>query len=89
MIRPLMRQTTPSAPLAAPPAATDPRLRRLLGAKACVDVAENALIYALLIAVVVRSGSGIHSTLLVVALTVPAIVFGLPAGSSRIGCRSA
>lgn len=70
----------PTATLETPTAVADLRFRLLLGAKACVDVAENALIYALLIAVVVRSGSGIASTLLVVALTVPAILFGLPAG---------
>jgi MFS family permease len=63
-----------------PTPATDQRLRTLLGAKFCVDVAENALVYALLIGVVIRSGSGIHSTLLVVALTIPAILVGIPAG---------
>jgi MFS family permease len=70
----------PRAAQGAAPPRTDPRLRHLLAAKACVDVAENALIYALLIAVVVQSGSSIHSTLLVVAITVPAILFGIPAG---------
>ncbi|MHB8645012.1 MAG: MFS transporter [Thermomicrobiales bacterium] len=65
-----------------PPAAvTDPRFRRRLGAKLCVDIAENALAYALLIAVVHRTGSGLHSTLFVIALTVPGILFSIPAGA--------
>ena len=62
------------------PTAADPRFRRMLGAKLCVDIAENALAYALLIAIVRRTGSGVHSTLLVLAFTLPAIVFGIPAG---------
>src|SRR5947209_8747174 len=62
------------------PAIADPRFRRLLGAKLCVDIADNALAYALLIAIVQRTGSGIHSTLLVFAFTFPAILFGIPAG---------
>lgn len=63
------------------PATADPRFRRLLGAKLCVDIAEYALGYALLIAIVQRTGSGVHSTLLVAAFTLPAIVFGIPAGA--------
>jgi MFS family permease len=66
---------------ASPPATADPRFRRLLGAKLCVDIAEYALGYALLIAIVQRTGSGIHSTLLVAAFTLPAILFGIPAGA--------
>jgi MFS family permease len=62
------------------PATDDPRFRRLLGAKLCVEIAEYALAYALLIAIVRRTGSGIHSTLLVIAYTLPAIIFGIPAG---------
>jgi MFS family permease len=62
------------------PATDDPRFRRLLGAKLCVEIAEYALAYALLIAIVRRTGSGIHSTLLVIAYTLPAILFGIPAG---------
>ncbi len=59
----------------------DPRFRRMLGAKFCVDIAENALAYALLIAIVHRTGSGLHSTLFVIALTIPAIIFSIPAGA--------
>ncbi len=62
------------------PATDDPRFRRLLFAKLCVETAEYALGYALLIAIVRRTGSGIHSTLLVIAFTLPAIIFGIPAG---------
>ncbi|MGI8856497.1 MAG: MFS transporter, partial [Thermomicrobiales bacterium] len=62
------------------PATDDPRFRRLLLAKLCVETAEYALGYALLIAIVRRTGSGIHSTLLVIAFTLPAIIFGIPAG---------
>lgn len=72
------RPPEPATTIGAP--AADPRFRRLLGAKLCADIAENALAYALLIAIVRRTGSGIHSTLLVVAFTLPAIIFGLPAG---------
>ncbi len=70
-------------------AVADPRFRRLLGAKLCVDIAEYALAYALLITIVRRTGSGIHSTLLVMAYTVPAIFFGIPAGQSPTVCPNA
>ena len=66
--------------LTQPTVADDPRFHRLLIAKLCVEIAEYALAYALLIAIVRRTGSGIHSTLLVIAYTVPAIIFGIPAG---------
>lgn len=69
------------SPGASSPAITDPRFRRMLGAKLCVDIAENALAYALLIVVVRRTGSGIHSTFFVIALTIPGVIFGLPAGT--------
>ncbi len=63
------------------PTAADPRFRRMLAAKLCVDIADNALAYALLIAVVRRTGSGLHSTLFVIILTLPAIAFAIPAGA--------
>lgn len=59
----------------------DPRFRRMLGAKLCVDIAEYALAYTLLITIIRRTGSGIHSTIFVIALTIPAIIFGIPAGA--------
>ena len=76
-----MKSETPDERTNAPVSATDPRFRRMLGAKLCVDIAENALAYALLIIVVHRTGSGLHSTLFVIALTVPGIIFGIPAGA--------
>lgn len=59
----------------------NPRFRRLLESRLVGQTAQNALLYALLILLVKQSGSSIHSTLLVVALTIPAIVFGVPAGT--------
>lgn len=75
-----MATETSRVAAATQPAANDPRFRRLLAAKLYVETAEYALAYALLIAIVQRTGSGIHSTLLVIAYTVPAIIFGVPAG---------
>ena len=57
------------------------RFRRLLESRLVGQTAQNALLYALLILLVKHSGSSIHSTLLVVALTIPAILFGIPAGT--------
>jgi MFS family permease len=57
------------------------RFRRLLESRMVGQTAANALVYALLILLVKHSASSIHSTLLVVALTIPAIVFGIPAGT--------
>jgi MFS family permease len=57
------------------------RFRRLLESRLVGQTAQNALLYSLLILLVKHSGSSIHSTLLVVAITIPAIVFGIPAGT--------
>lgn len=57
------------------------RFRRLLESRMVGQTAANALVYALLILLVKHSGSSVHSTLLVVALTIPAILFGIPAGT--------
>ncbi|MEO8456332.1 MAG: MFS transporter [Chloroflexota bacterium] len=57
------------------------RFRRLLESRLVGQTAQNALLYSLLILLVKHSGSSIHSTLLVVALTIPAILFGIPAGT--------
>jgi MFS family permease len=59
----------------------NPRFRRLLESRLVGQTAQNALLYALLILLVKHSGSSIHSTLLIVALTIPAILFGIPAGT--------
>ncbi|MEX0684312.1 MAG: MFS transporter [Dehalococcoidia bacterium] len=57
------------------------QFRRLLEARLVGQTAQNAMIYALLILLVKDSGSAIHSTLLIVALTIPAIVLGIPGGT--------
>ena len=57
------------------------KFRRLLQARFVGQTAQNALIYALLILLVTESGSSIHSTLLIVALTIPSIVLGIPGGA--------
>ena len=55
--------------------------RRLLVSRATGQLAQTALLYALLIWVVQKTNSSIHTTLLVTAFTLPAIVVGLPAGA--------
>lgn len=57
------------------------RFRRLLESRLAGQTAQNALLYALLILLVKDSGSSINSTLLVVAVTIPSIVAGAPAGT--------
>lgn len=57
------------------------RFRRVLQARLAGQTAQNALSYALLILLVKESGSSIHSTLLVVAFTIPSIIFGVPGGT--------
>jgi MFS family permease len=57
------------------------KFRRLLQARLVGQTAQNAMIYALLILLVKESGSSVHSTLLVVALTIPSVVLGVPGGT--------
>jgi len=57
------------------------KFRRLLQARFVGQTAQNAMIYALLILLVTESDSSIASTLLIVALTIPSIVFGIPGGA--------
>lgn len=59
----------------------NPRFRRLLEARVLGQAGYNAMLYALLILVVKETGSSIHSTLLVVAFTLPSVFFGIPAGA--------
>ncbi len=54
--------------------------RRLLWARLLAQTAQNAMLYALLILVVAETGSSIHSTLPVMAFTVPSILLSIPAG---------
>lgn len=60
----------------------NPPFRRLLEARFLGQAAQNAMLYALLILVVEESGSSIGSTLLMVALVAPAVVFSVPAGAA-------
>jgi len=55
--------------------------RRLLISRATGQLAQNALLYALLIWVVDKTNSSVHTTLLVAAFTLPSIVVGIPAGT--------
>jgi len=55
--------------------------RRLLVSRATGQLAQTALLYALLIWVVEKTNSSIHTTLLITAFTLPSIVVGLPAGA--------
>lgn len=60
----------------------NPPFRRLLESRILGQCAQNALLYALLILVVADSDSSIHSTLLVLAFTLPSIILGIPAGTA-------
>ncbi|HUF53412.1 MAG TPA: MFS transporter [Dehalococcoidia bacterium] len=57
------------------------KFRRLLQSRLAGQTAQNAMIYALLILLVEQSGSSVHSTLLIVALTIPSILLGIPGGA--------
>lgn len=57
------------------------RFVRLLQARIAGQTAQNAMVFALIILLVERSGSSIHTTLLVVALTIPSIILGVPGGT--------
>ena len=65
------------------------KFRRLLQARLAGQTAQNAMFYALLILLVEESGSSIHSTLLVVALTLPSIILGIPGGTLPACCPGA
>jgi len=54
---------------------------RLLQARAVGQVAQNALLYTLLLVVVERTGSSFFTALMVVTLTGPSIVFGVLGGA--------
>jgi len=59
---------------------SDPPFRRLLRAKLATQVAQNIILYTVLIVVVKRTESSMQSTLLVLAMTLPSVVLGVPAG---------
>lgn len=57
------------------------RFRRLLQSRVLGQTAQNALLFTLLLLVVEKTGSSIQSTVLIVAFTIPSILFGIPAGA--------
>ncbi len=58
-----------------------PRFRRLLAGRMAGMTAENGLLYSLLIALVERTNSSFNAVLLIIAYSVPAVVFGPFAGA--------
>lgn len=59
---------------------SEPPFRRLLRAKLAMQVAQNIVLYTVLIVVVERTESSMQSTLLVLAMTLPSVILGVPAG---------
>lgn len=57
------------------------RFRRLTIARMLANAAHNAIVYSLLIIVAKETGSGVHSSLLLLSLIVPAVVTGLFSGA--------
>ncbi len=55
--------------------------RRLLESRAVGQIAQNALLYTLLIVVVRETDSSLQTTILVVAWSLPSILLGIPAGA--------
>jgi len=59
----------------------NPPFRRLLESRAVGQIAQNALLYTLLILVVKETDSSVQTAFLVVAWSLPSIVLGIPAGA--------
>jgi MFS family permease len=59
----------------------DRRFCSLLASKLATRIARDALLYALLIRVVQETGSTRNTTFLVLAFTIPSVLFGLAAGA--------
>jgi hypothetical protein len=59
---------------------SEPQFWRLLRAKLSMQIAQNIVLYAVLIVVVERTESSMQSTLLVLCATMPSVVLGVPAG---------
>jgi DHA3 family macrolide efflux protein-like MFS transporter len=59
---------------------SEPRFQRLLRAKLAMQIAQNIILYTVLIVVVERTDSSMQSTLLVLSATLPSVVLGVPAG---------
>ena len=63
-----------------PPLTRDARFRRFWMARFLASTAQNAILLALLVVVVNRTGSTIHSSLLVLTFVVPAALLGVVGG---------
>src|SRR5947209_16627471 len=74
--------TGPAIPAAAPVPSlrTNPRFRRFWFGRLLANIAQNAILLALLVTVVNRTGSTIHSSLLVLSFVIPAAVLGVIGG---------
>ena len=59
---------------------SEPQFWRLLRAKLAAQMAQNIILYAVLIVVVERTESSMQSTLLVLSATLPSVILGVPAG---------
>src|SRR5438477_6381059 len=56
------------------------RFRRFWAGRLLANVAQNAILFALLVIVVNRTGSSIHASLLVLSFIMPAAVLGVVGG---------
>src|SRR5438270_11981769 len=63
-----------------PPLKTNARFRRFWLGRLLANIAQNAILLALLVTVVNRTGSTIHSSLLVLSFVVPAAALGVVGG---------
>ena len=59
---------------------TNPRFRRFWLGRLLANTAQNAILFALLVIVVNRTGSTIHASLLVLSFIVPATILGIVGG---------
>jgi MFS family permease len=59
---------------------SEPQFWRLLRAKLAAQIGQNIILYTVLIVVVERTESSMQSTLLVLAMTLPSVILGVPAG---------
>jgi MFS family permease len=59
---------------------TNARFRRFWLGRLFANTAQNAILFALLVIVVNRTGSTVHSSLLVLSFIVPAAIFGIVGG---------
>lgn len=74
----MVQSSNPAAPL--PPLTRSPRFRRFWFGRFLANTAQNAILLALLITVVNRTGSTIHSSLLVLTFVIPAALLGVIGG---------